>query len=56
MALFLLVEHYNERKEDDVLLSEVYEEMAEHLTNLISLKQRQNKSSNKTLYNFVICI
>jgi len=30
-----LVESYNERKEDDVLRSEVYEEMAEHLTNLI---------------------
>jgi type I restriction enzyme R subunit len=30
-----LVEKYNERKEDDVLRSEVYEEMAEHLTNLI---------------------
>ena len=31
----LLVERYNERKEDDVLRSEVYEEMAEQLTNLI---------------------
>ncbi|WMI70267.1 type I restriction endonuclease subunit R [Mangrovimonas sp. YM274] len=30
-----LVERYNERKEDDVLRSEVYEEMAEQLTNLI---------------------
>jgi len=30
-----LVEKYNERKEDDVLRSEVYEEMAEQLTNLI---------------------
>ncbi len=30
-----LVEKYNERREDDVLRSEVYEEMAEHLTNLI---------------------
>ncbi len=30
-----LVERYNERKEDDVLRSEVYEEMAEALTNLI---------------------
>ncbi|MGQ1891171.1 type I restriction endonuclease subunit R [Thermophagus sp. OGC60D27] len=30
-----LVEHYNERKEDDILRSEVYEEMAERLTNLI---------------------
>lgn len=30
-----LVQRYNERKEDDVLRSEVYEEMAEQLTNLI---------------------
>jgi type I site-specific restriction-modification system R (restriction) subunit len=30
-----LVEKYNERKEDDVLRSEVYEDMAEHLTDLI---------------------
>jgi type I restriction enzyme R subunit len=30
-----LVEQYNERKEDDILRSEVYDEMAEHLTNLI---------------------
>ncbi|MBI9040209.1 type I restriction endonuclease subunit R [Lutibacter sp.] len=31
----VLVQRYNERKEDDVLRSEVYEEMAEQLTNLI---------------------
>lgn len=30
-----LVSRYNERREDDVLRSEVYEEMAEQLTNLI---------------------
>jgi type I restriction enzyme R subunit len=30
-----LVQRYNERKEDDVLRGEVYEEMAEQLTNLI---------------------
>ena len=30
-----LVESYNERNEDDVLRSEVYEEMAEHLTDMI---------------------
>lgn len=30
-----LVELYNERDESDILRSEVYEEMAEHLTNLI---------------------
>lgn len=37
----LLVERYNERKEDDVLRSEVYEEMAEHLTNLIWEVQKE---------------
>lgn len=31
----VLVERYNERDENDILLSEVYEEMAEQLTNLI---------------------
>jgi len=31
----VLVERYNQRDESDVLRSEVYEEMAEHLTNLI---------------------
>ena len=36
-----LVEMYNERKEDDVLRSEVYEEMAEHLTNLILEVQKE---------------
>jgi len=36
-----LVERYNERKEDDVLRSEVYEEMAEHLTNLIWEVQKE---------------
>jgi len=30
-----LVEHYNQRDENDVLRSEVYEEMAEQLTNMI---------------------
>jgi type I restriction enzyme, R subunit len=30
-----LVERYNQRDENDILRSEVYEEMAEHLTNLI---------------------
>lgn len=30
-----LIEKYNQRKEDDILRSEVYEEMAENLTNLI---------------------
>ncbi len=36
-----LVERYNERKEDDILRSEVYEEMAEHLTNLIWEVQKE---------------
>ena len=36
-----LVEKYNERKEDDILRSEVYEEMAEHLTNLIWEVQKE---------------
>ena len=36
-----LVQKYNERKEDDVLRSEVYEEMAEHLTNLIWKVQKE---------------
>ena len=31
----VLVERYNQRDESDILRSEVYEEMAEHLTNLI---------------------
>jgi len=30
-----LVERYNQREENDILRSEVYEEMAEHLTNMI---------------------
>jgi type I restriction enzyme R subunit len=30
-----LVEHYNQRDENDILRSEVYEEMAEQLTNMI---------------------
>lgn len=36
-----LVMKYNERKEEDVLRSEVYEEMAEHLTNLIWEVQKE---------------
>jgi type I restriction enzyme R subunit len=36
-----LVEKYNERKENDVLRSEVYDEMAEHLTNLIWEVQKE---------------
>ena len=36
-----LVEKYNERKENDILRSEVYEEMAEQLTNLIWEVQKE---------------
>ncbi len=36
-----LVVRYNERKEDDVLRSEVYEEMAEQLTNMIMEVQKE---------------
>ena len=36
-----LVEQYNDRKEDDVLRSEVYEEMAEQLTSLILDVQKE---------------
>jgi len=39
-----LVEQYNERKEDDILRSEVYEEMAEHLTNMIWEVQKEFKA------------
>lgn len=42
-----LVEKYNERKEDDVLRSEVYEEMAEQLTELIiQVRQEFNAGDN----------
>lgn len=37
----VLVDQYNERSEDDVLRSEVYEEMAEHLTNMIWEVQKE---------------
>lgn len=43
-----LVEKYNERKEDDVLRSEVYEEMAEQLTELI-IQVRQEFNSGDDL-------
>ena len=41
-----LVEQYNERKESDVLRSEVYEDMAEHLTNLIWEVQNEYTSGD----------
>ena len=41
-----LVQQYNERKESDVLRSEVYEEMAEHLTNMIWEVHKEYKSGD----------
>jgi len=42
-----LVDKYNERKEDDVLRSEVYEEMADHLTDLIWEIQKEFSSGDE---------
>ena len=47
-----LVEQYNERKEGDVLRSEVYEEMAEHLTNLIWEVQKEFSSGDELGIDF----
>lgn len=47
-----LVEKYNERKEDDVLRSEVYEEMAEHLTNLIWEVQKEFSAGDEIGIDF----
>ena len=47
-----LVERYNERKEDDVLRSEVYEEMAEHLTNLIWEVQKEFSAGDELGIDF----
>ncbi len=47
-----LVEKYNERKEDDVLQSEVYEEMAEHLTNLIWEVQKEFSAGDELGIDF----
>ena len=47
-----LVEKYNERKEDDVLRSEVYEEMAEHLTNLIWEVQKEFSAGDELGIDF----
>ncbi len=47
-----LVEHYNERKEDDILRSEVYEEMAEHLTDLILEVQKEFTAGDELGINF----
>lgn len=47
-----LVERYNERNEDDVLRSEVYEEMAEHLTNLIWEVQKEFSAGDELGIDF----
>lgn len=47
-----LVQRYNERKEDDVLRSEVYEEMAEHLTNMIWEVQKEFKAGEELGIDF----
>lgn len=47
-----LVERYNERNEDDVLRSEVYEEMAEHLTDLIWEVQKEFSAGDELGINF----
>lgn len=47
-----LVERYNERKEDDVLRSEVYDEMAEHLTNMIWEVQKEFSAGDELGIDF----
>ena len=47
-----LVEHYNERNEEDVLRSEVYEEMAEDLTDLIWEVQKEFSAGDELGINF----
>jgi type I restriction enzyme R subunit len=47
-----LVEKYNERKEDDILRSEVYEDMAEHLTNLIWEVQKEFSAGDELGIDF----
>ena len=49
-----LVDLYNERKEDDVLRSEVYEEMAEHLTNLIWEVQKEFSAGDELGIGFEV--
>ena len=47
-----LVEFYNERKDDDILRSEVYEEMADQLTNLIWEVQKEFTAGEKLGIDF----
>jgi type I restriction enzyme R subunit len=48
-----LVEHYNARKESDILRSEVYEEMAESLTNLIWSVHKEFSAGEKLGIDFI---
>ena len=47
-----LVQQYNERKESDVLRSEVYEDMAEHLTNMLWELKEEYKSGDEKGIDF----
>jgi type I restriction enzyme, R subunit len=47
-----LVDHYNQRDENDLLRSEVYEEMAEHLTNLIWEVHKEFKAGDELGIDF----
>jgi type I restriction enzyme R subunit len=47
-----LVQKYNERKEDDVLRSEVYEDMADQLTNLIWEVHKEFSAGDELGINF----
>jgi len=48
-----IVEHYNARKESDILRSEVYEEMAESLTNLIWNVHKEFSAGEKLGIDFI---
>ena len=48
-----IVEHYNERKESDIMRSEVYEEMAESLTNLIWNVHKEFSAGEKLGIDFI---
>ena len=47
-----LVERYNQRDENDILRSEVYEEMAEALTNMISEVQKEFQAGDASGIDF----
>ena len=50
-----LVEKYNKRKEDDVLRSEVYEEMTEYLNKLKILKRIDNNKLKNIYKSYTHC-